>query len=426
MTPRGAPTGGRAATLARGLLAGAVALPVLLPLTPPGQALLDAALGAVGPTHPEPWRWALWGMALGLPPAFALLGYLGHALARPGAASMGGVVLSLLAVAVLGGGEALVARRMLDRYDEGRDLSRLTGIARGASSTYAFLIFPPAPEPGPRPGLLRWVTIQGLDAGHDSPGRAWEYLRRREFQSVAAGDAFVHLHDCASLAWDSAESLRVDLANLEQNPRPIFSSLLLEKLSTCAISPENRALLRRAAEPSRFRLDPDWQRSLALLFWRFGDRPAAERLLRQAGLGPAEVRQMLAGETPLTTGAVTGRLMVDGRPGAGLAVGLLPVARWPMLIGGPPFEHRWVGAAAPTEADGRFHLRDLGAGDYVLIVRGDGAHLPLRDAGVRAAPSPGALRLDRRHPARDLGTIRIATHENPRARLSRAALDDRR
>jgi hypothetical protein len=409
--PRGPRRSSRSGTLARGLLAGAAAFPVLFPLSSWGRGLLNGVLGAVGLADPHPWRLALWGLVLGLPLAFGALGLLGHALARPRSTPAAVVALSACFLSVLGAGEAFffdaVAR---GRYDFGRDLATLVGATHQPSSVQTYLIFTPPPVPGPLAGVVPFMSIEQIDAGHDSPARTWQYLRRRNYQCAAAMNAFVHLHDCASLRWDSAESVRVALANLQRNPQPIVAHLLLEKLFTCATSPENRALLRQAADPARFRPDPEWLRTLGALHDRFGDRAAAIRLLQQAGLGPAEMRNALGPAAPLTSGTLSGRIMVNGRPGTGLTAGLLPAQHWQTLVGTPnPFELRWVAAAAPTDAGGRFCLRDLGQGPAVLIVMGDPEHLPLRGPRARSDRAPGLFRLDAAHPTRDVGTIRIET-----------------
>lgn len=408
--PRGRATSW-AGTVARGLLAGAAAFPVLLPLLPWGRGLMDGVLTAVGLSDAEAWRRYLCGMGLGLPLAFGALGLIGHALARPERTPARLLPLPVLGLALLAAGEGWFEQAVaVGRYDYGRELAQLVGAARGPSSARTYVIFPPSPAPGPLPGFVPYMSIQRVDAGHDSPRLTWEYLRRRQYHSAAAYDAFVHLHDCASLRWDSAESLRVDLADLEHNPQPVFAGLLLEKLSTCATSPENHALLREASDSRRLRPDPAWLHNLGLLHLRFGERTEAARLLRQAGLAPAELERALGREAPLTTGLVTGRILVNGRTAAGLMVGLLPGRRWETLVGTPrPFEHRWVVAAARTDAGGRFRLRDLGEGSYVLIVMGDPLQLPLRESGARADASPGLIELSAHHPAPDLGTIRIFT-----------------
>jgi len=287
VAPQRARSSSRSGTLVRGLIAGAAAFPVLVPLSLWGRGQLDGVLAGGGAGGSRSLAPLSVGHGAGPPVAFFALGILGHALARPGTVSASLIRLPALLLALLAAGEAYVSAAVIaGRYDEGRELATLVGAARAPSSTHNYLIFPPAPVPGPLSGFVPTISIEGIDAGHDSPRRTWEYLRRRKFESAVVGEAFVHLHDCASLQWDSAESLRVDLANLERNPQPIFGHLLLEKLFTCAPSPENRALLRQAADPARFHPDPAWLRTLGLLHVRFGDRASASPLMRQAGWHP--------------------------------------------------------------------------------------------------------------------------------------------
>jgi hypothetical protein len=416
MTPRQGPESRRRETVARGLLAGAAALPALLPLTLWGGLMLREVLDGVGLAGFRPWNACFWGLGLGLPAAFFALGWLGHVLAgrwsEPAAGRrLAGPALGFLLL--LGGGEAYLYGAVAEgRYDHGRELATLVGGSRRPSSERAYLIFTPTPRP--LPGLVSSLTIQGIDAGSNSAGRTWAYLRRRRFQSVAAGDAAVHLHDCASLAWDSTESLRVDLATLAQNPRPIFSTLLLEKLSTCAPTPENRALLRQAADAARFHQSPFWMETLGLLYQRFGDRAKAVSCLGGTGLSAGQIERAIGTGTALTTGVIRGRILVDGHPGAGLSVGLLPSDHWQTLVGRPrPFELRWVSAATVADHRGDFRLSSLGAGDFFLIVMGDRHQMPLRRFRPRVEGNPGLLHLDPAHPLRDLGTLRIETSGTP-------------
>jgi hypothetical protein len=416
ISPRQPRSTGRFATVTRGLLAGAAAAPVLLLIHPVGERIVDAMLAAVGPAEPAPWRQVLWGMTLGMPVAFGTLGIVGHALARPGSARASLIAPCLILLALLAVGEARLTATVLDHYDYGRDLAALVGAPTGPSSARTYLIFAPASGSEPLPGMVPYASIQHVDAGHDSARLTWQYLERRRYQTAASWPALVHLHDCASLRWDSAESLRVDLAGLERNPQPVFAGLLVDKLSTCATSRENLSLLQEAADPRRFRADPTWLRTLGLLFHRFGDQRTAEQLLHRSGLVDREVQQALQEEPPLTRGAVHGRVTVNGRPGAGLTAGLIPATSWQTLVGTPnPFELRGVAVAAPVAPDGRFRLEAVGQGDYVLIVMGDPRHLPLRGPGAHAEHGPGLLHLDRAHPSIDAGAISIRLPNAPAA-----------
>jgi hypothetical protein len=413
--------------LARGLLMGAAAFPVLLPLTLWGRVVIGDVLDGVGVAGYQPWNACFWGLGLGLPAAFCALGCIGHVLAGGGGRRLpeqsqweagGGTGRRLAGFAfvfllLLGGGEAYLYDAVAEgRYDYGRELIALVGGSPQPSAERAYLIF--TPTPAPLPGFISSLTIEGIDAAPNSTERTWAYLRRRRFQSVAAGEASVHLHDCASLRWDSTESLRVDLATLEMNPRPIFATLLVEKLSTCAPSPENLELLRQAADAARFHQSPFWMETLGLLHHRFGDRAKAVSCLGSAGLSARQIARAVGTEAALTTGLIRGRILVNGHPGAGLTVGVLPADHWQTLVGRPrPFELRWVAAATAADARGNFRLGSLGEGDFFLIVMGDRRQLPLRRHPSSAEGNPGLLHLDSIHPARELGTLRIRTSPVP-------------
>jgi hypothetical protein len=79
--PRQEPGSRRRETIARGLLMGMAAFPVLLPLTLWGRVVISDVLDGVGIAGYQPWNACLWGLGLGLPVAFCALGCLGHVLA---------------------------------------------------------------------------------------------------------------------------------------------------------------------------------------------------------------------------------------------------------------------------------------------------------------------------------------------------------
>jgi hypothetical protein len=392
-----------------GAVAGAGALPVFLPLTPWGRATLRQMLDAVGLADYAFWITCFRVLGIGLPIAFFLLGCVAHALASgegrwawrsPAVVGAAG----LLALATAEGAFYRVVAQ--GRLDVGRSPAGIVHAATPSPAGRAFLILAPAPRP--IPGFVAGSDVRRLDASAEGMRRTWEFLRRRRFQSAAAEEAFVRLHDAAALAWDSNQMLRVNLANLEHNPQPVFGRLLVEKLTTCAPTAENRARLQQAADAARFHQSPYWMRVLGLLHHRFGDREKAVWCLGWAGLSEAEIVRAIGRGTPLTDGEVRGRVRLNDRPAAGVSVGLLPADRWRALVGRVrPFEMRWVAASAVTDAGGEFRLGSLGEGSYLMIVMDEARRLPVLRATLRATGSPGVIRLDRTNPRRELGTIQI-------------------
>jgi hypothetical protein len=397
-------------TVAAGLVVGACALPALLPLTLWGHGAIREVLDAAGLVSYQFWNGCLWTLALGLPIAFFALGCVGHVLAAGSTAGSSwrwtagpGLVLLVLVAAAEATFFNVVAR---GRYDMRGDLTAIVRAAPARPGDRTLLVL----APGRRPitGFLAGSDLRGLDPSEEGRRRIWDYLRRRQYCSAAAEEAFVRLHDAASLSWDSAESLRVNLANLEHNPRPIFGRLLVEKLSTCAPTPANRAMLRQAADAARFHQSPYWMRILGLLHHRFGDRAKAVWCLGWAGLSQEEIVKTIGTRAPLTNGEISGRILLNGRPAAGLAVGVLPADRWRALAGRVrPFELRWVAAAAVTDTEGYFRVGSLGEGAFLLVLSGDARRLPPRRGRLRAEGSPGPILLDPSNPRRDTGTLRI-------------------
>jgi hypothetical protein len=395
--------------LLAGLLAGACALPVFLPLTFWGRGVLRQLLDAVGLADYQFWTGSLRALAFGLPVAFFLLGCAIHVLAAGERRGWGSPALPGLALLALLAAQVTFYRAVvMERYDIGRPISSTVFARSDPVPGRAFLVL--APTPRPIPGFVSARDLRRLDASPLGRQRTWEFLQRRRYQTAAAEGAFVRLHDSASLAWDSTSALRVTLANLEHNPRPIFGRLLVEELTTCAPTPENRAILRQAADADRFHQSPYWMRILGLLHHRFGDRAKAVWCLGWAGLSEGEIVRAIGRGTALTDGAIRGRILLNGRPAAGLSVGLLPADRWQTLVGRVrPFELRWIVTGAVTDARGAFRIGPLGEGAYLLIVMDELRRLPVLGAPARAEGSPGLIRLNRERPERDVGTIQIET-----------------
>jgi hypothetical protein len=186
----------------------------------------------------------------------------------------------------------------------------------------------------------------------------------------------------------------------------------LEKLASCATTLENRTVLDALADRERFRFDPPaGDQAMALLYRRFGD---LERARSYAGSASDPAESVPA---PLTDGVVTGRVLINGRPLAGLHVGLVLADQAQTLPGQPrPFEHRRVAAAAYADGEGRFRIDHVGDGAYLLIVMASDRELQLRRPATTVLHPPRTIRLDRRSPRRDLGEIDVRLNTPPAAR----------
>jgi hypothetical protein len=400
----------RSETALYGLLAGAAAAPAILALHGARFWIVPAAQSY---TLADRAGWTvLLAASIAIPIAAALYLIVPVLLFRapPQPRRVPRLVLGSLLILLLTGLGAGQIQGFLSRLDVGRSgLAQLLGLQASPLQRFA-LIFTP------RGRILYSITADGSDDGSGQDRiaanigtvRAVErFLEQRNYRSTLAFRGFVHLHDCASLDWHTTRSLELDVLMLERAPSPVAAQLLLEKLAHCPITPENRRILDRIAEPSRFAwpqpMGPRW---LGAAYQRFGDLERARQYLLHANLSETEARGYLGGIALLTNGSVRGKATVQGQPVVDVRLGLVRVDEWRSMIGiCRPIEWRRVSAFTHTDKSGRFHFQNIPEGRYVLVVTGGGIG---RYAGVPSVTAhPGVIELDRFHPSRELPAIDI-------------------
>jgi hypothetical protein len=253
------------------------------------------------------------------------------------------------------------------------------------------------------------ITTDGLPATLESAARATEFLRLHRFQSALSWVATKHRYDVATLHFDTTAALTACLDDLSYGPHPfsrnpmarLYRRLPLQIEETtqalfciCAANPRNLALLRRWADVVMFAF-PDRQskRVMGDLFRRFGDVEDALVWYRRADMPRTFLARIRAEQPLFHTGHVEGTLRLNGRPLAGVQVGLAPSrlnglprglegtvngAIFEMEAeqpGGPQFDafhplpnaFRWISGSDITDANGHFAIDDLTEGEYVLI-----------------------------------------------------------
>lgn len=267
------------------------------------------------------------------------------------------------------------------------------------------------PSPLPRLALLlsprgRAVfsrTTDGTDdgTGNDAIGanertiKAVEkFVRDRRYRTHHTFRSFVHLHDCASLDWLTTRTLQLDLEFLERAPSPVAAQLLIEKLGDCPITPENRKVLDRLADPNVFVWpQPFGDRWLGAAYRQYGDSEKALSFLRRANLTDDEFKSAMVGIAPLVDGTIRGTAMLKGKPAAGARIGIVRAMKWRSLAGTcRPFAWRSVAASTYADEKGVFEFRNIPEGSYVLILTWSTVG---RDGGRPVAINPpGIIRLD--------------------------------
>ena len=263
--------------------------------------------------------------------------------------------------------------------------------------------------------VARAVTLDGMTTnGEDqinshAPARVAvrEYLYRKRFRTTLAFGAFSYLDGCYALDWNTNEALKLELEMLEKAPSPVVAELLMRKLADCSTRPENRAVLDRIADPAVFRWpEPEGSRRLGALYARFGDLDRAREYLLRSGADPRDERALLGGISPLVDGTVRGRLSIQGKTEAAIRVGLVSQETWRGMIGlRTPYAWRNVLEHTHTDAQGRFALRHIPQGRYILVVTGGAIG---RLSGFPSAVThPTVIEVNRFSPVADLKPIDI-------------------
>jgi hypothetical protein len=305
-------------------------------------------------------------------------------------------------------------RTAFDRLDVNEtSLAQRLHLPAADQSRYAYILTPEG-------GIAASVTEDGSSASPtdririapDHRVAAERYLAERQYRTALALRAFDFVDTCWTIDWETTNSLRVQLEMLKRAPSPVVSQRLVERLAECAITPENRRILDEIADPAHY----DWpntegRRRLGAAYLRFGDPERAREYLLRANLTQEEARRVLGGVSPLASGAIRGRITLQGKGSRQLRLGLVHEFMWRRLAIGRnrrwifPWQYRHVLLNAYTNDKGEFEFRHLPEGRYVLIMTGGGI------GRIRGRPyavgHPGAIELNRFVPEQTLEPIDI-------------------
>ena len=194
--------------------------------------------------------------------------------------------------------------------------------------------------------------------------------------------------------FDTTAGLDACITDMERHPHMASCGATARTMMfTCSASTANLALMDRWADERNFVFPTrESRRLMGQLYERFGEKEKALAWYRRADM-PKSFLARVRSERPLYhTGRVEGRLMLNGKPLAGVQVGVVPhrlnglpldlertvlAARSEILAFRPyglfprhcprPYAFRWISASAITDADGRFALTNLTEGEYTLL-----------------------------------------------------------
>lgn len=421
ISPRVA-TAGSGSRLMWGLLAGSAAVPAM-GLLYHSRGWLTEAAPAFSLSDPASWR-LLFSLAVAGPPLAAAVLALVAYVFRPHPVTPARMVIYCLAAVTVPAVSAFGVHRVN---------RALASVDAGSSGLAKLLNLPASPLPRfallltPRGRAVFSRTMDGTDDGTGNDriasnvktiGAVELFLAEREFRTVQAFRAFIHLHDCASIDWLETRTLRLDLEFLERTASPVAAELLLERIADCPITPEHRYVLDQLSDPKRFVWpQPFGDRWLGAAYRQYGDSERALEYLRRAKVSDAEFKSAMGGVAPLADGTIRGNVLIKGVPGSGARMGLVRAAKWRQLAGDcRPFAWRNVVTSTYANSRGAFQFAHIPEGEYVIILTWGELG---RDRGRPAVVNPpGVITIDRFRPVRTLKPFDIRFEEPARVRPS--------
>ena len=316
---------------------------------------------------------------------------------------------------------------VIGRMDYGRSLAQMAEreqIPLGPAGVDTVLI--PTNDGGIRVARIPFQTIVGFPNEPSVTYKVEKYLQGRDYQTTLARTLFVHLHDVRSIDWDPVRSLEVDRLCIERAPRLQFVQLMVETLSSCAITPEAKRYLDWLGSRARpYRQSQRACQTMGDLYARFGDEGRAQEWYKRGEI-PEELRKPTA-----RTGKISGTIIWNGRPAEGVRVGVLrretalpftqrrgPADQGVLQV--RPFNWRVVSAVVATDSTGRFELPPLLYGEYVLLLRFEAKRVPPTPGAVAVQALPEAVSLDT--PTEDIGKVELSQKDQLPGRRPEGAI----
>lgn len=272
---------------------------------------------------------------------------------------------------------------------------------------------------------------QPLDA--DSLKKIADYYESNNGLTAHNWNAMRWQMSAASAQFDNAKILELCLQDLTNAPHVSRTPRVARELFfTCAANSRNLASLDKWADERNFAFpDRDSLHMMGDLYRRFGNKNKALSWYRRAEM-PQSFLKLRQEEKPMfRQGTVRGTLTFNGKPLAGVLVGVLPrrLNGLPRDIEGslfnamntivPRFRYRrraeatssfafrWISASAITDAQGKFEMKDLTEGEYVFVATLSPQKAPkhYNEQFIQAQNTPRPFVLNYTHATQDLGTV---------------------
>ncbi len=282
-------------------------------------------------------------------------------------------------------------------------------------------------------------TEDGLPLDAASEKAVTEFLKKRNYMTSLSWICLKHIYNVGASNFDTNKSLSACMLSLQKAPHSYqIMTTLQMMLFTCAATKDNLVIVDQLADERYFtHFDRASKRVMGDLYLRFGESEKAMDWYRRAEMPKSYVRRVQTSKPMFNVGRITGTLILNGKPLAGVKVGVHPVRlnglpktlemlvlrsggelfapfedpRYPLFprFHPRPFALRWVTAGTTTDQKGKFTIDHLIEGEYELVCAlPDNIALELPfDSRMKIKNPAEAVTLNYNVPVKELGTMEI-------------------
>jgi hypothetical protein len=323
------------------------------------------------------------------------------------------VLFSVLAAAVAGGYSYGAVR-----YDLGKkNFAEAVGVSEKASEVRTIVLFTTKAKSGA--ALQEWpleatstgiAVSGGMALSPENLNKVEEYLARNPGVTIYTNVARQMLVDGHYRLWDPQKGREKQFQVKEEMSLPRFQ--LLSLLRAVPVTRENVRYLRAFTDEKVWHVGRRSAMRMAEAFMHFGLRNEAKVWMQKAkkmGLEIPETFKQALTEPSITTGRISGSLLVNGKPLRNAKAGLLRAWDYPFeKLDTSTMATRLLDVRTLDE-EGRFSFDHLGTGEYMLAFMTGQESIPSTVTPDRLTVKnvPGVIRLGKGIADRNLGAIEV-------------------
>ncbi len=254
-----------------------------------------------------------------------------------------------------------------------------------------------------------FVSMSTVAATGESLKRIEDYLAEHKEGSVftyAAQDALIRGHH---VMWNLEKGVEYQFRYADQALLPRM--VLLSRLRYLPVTPKNLGYLKALSDESKWYVGKDACLRIAEAFMHFGMTKEAQDWVNKGKERGADMSKAgFLKDEVLTQGRIKGRVIVNGMANVSTKVALMRQDYKIDKIEDGALIHKLVDVQ-DIDKDGSFTFRNIGKGDYLLIIVADKNIIPYDIASnkLKVKNLSGPVKIDINRPTMDLGTVNIVT-----------------